>query len=150
MKNVLMIFGAVLIVVCLPMIFLVMHDARVETYTQAFTGITTGAAETTSNATLALALYDNSITSVTGISSNITGDLPTASGYNSVSKFLDISGLVVSQTRTLSIDYEIDSTVLSEFPSASAFLSVFVYLIIFGILGVIAGAIYGMFRSTRG
>jgi hypothetical protein len=148
MKNVLIIFGAVLVVIALPLIFGVLHDARVDDTTNSFTTITTGVAETSSNVTLALPLYNDSITSVTSITSNVTTDAPTASDYNSVSRLLSFTGLVTGTTRTVTIEYEIDSAVLGELPSASIFLSVFAYFIIFGILGLIAGAIYGMFKDV--
>jgi hypothetical protein len=148
MKNVLTIFGAVLVVVCLPLIFHVLHDARVDINTESHTTLVTGVAETTSNVTLGQPLFGDAVTGVTSISSNNTLDTPTAYSYNTVSRLLTISGLVVGATRTLTIDYEIASESLAELPSAGAFIPIFAYLIIFGILGLIAGAIFGMFRGV--
>lgn len=146
MKNVLLLFGALLLVICMPLFWDGLHDARVDRFEEAYTSVTTGAGVTTVNITLSQDLWNDSATSVKQVSSNTTGDIPTAIGYNAVSHTLTLSGLVESSTRSLLVNYEIASTSISELQSIDAFMVVIAVFIVLGVLGIIAAAVYGFFR----
>jgi len=143
MKSLIIVFGTFLLLVALPYAFQAVDDAITESYTQSISGVTTGAGEYTENITLSRSIYNNDTTSITSISSNITSDSPTAAGYNTVSRQLEVSGLDASQTRTLAVNFLIESTVI---PAGSVmFLTLYRWFLVFMIIGMAGGAIYAFF-----
>ena len=144
MKSLIIIFGALLLIIGLPAFFTSVNDAQVQEYTQTFAGVTTGAAVYSANVTLSEDLHNDSVISVTDSSSNITSDSPSAGPYNSVSGVLTVNGLDASQMRTLSITYEIASTLLAS--GMGIFFTMSIWFWLFAIIGMIAGAIYAFFN----
>jgi len=146
MKSLFICFAALFLIIALPWVFQSIDDAFTEEYAETFAGVVTGSGVYTANVTLAAATWNDSLTSVTEISSNITGsDAPSASAYNTVSRILSVNGLDESQTRTLSVTFLIDSTSLPEF--FSTFLMLFRWFYMFMILGMAGGAIYAFIQS---
>lgn len=143
MKSLIIIFGALLLIIATPFVFTAIDDAITQEYTQSISGVTTGAGTYSTNVTMGRSIYNDDSESVSGITSNVSSDTPTASSYNSVSKALEVSGLDASQIRTLTIDFQIDSTVLPT--GAVAFLTLLRWFWIFTIVGTISGAIYAFF-----
>lgn len=143
MKSLIIVFGAILLIIATPFVFTALDDALTQEYIQSFAGVDTGAGVNTANFTLGRSLYNDDTTSVSSVSSNITPDTPSAASYNSVSKLLVVSGLEESQSRTLTVEFMIDSTTLPS--GASAILTLTRWFWIFTILGMIGGAIYAFF-----
>lgn len=143
MKSLFIVFGALMLVIALPVFFLSNHDAQTQDYTQTFAGVSTAAGVYSANVTLGQDVYDDSLVGITSITSNITGDSPTAAAFNSVSRVTTVNGLTADTIRTLSVTYEIDSTIVPA--GVSAFFSISNWFYIFAILGMIAGAIYAFF-----
>ena len=132
-----------LLIIATPSVFNAIDNAITQDYTQSISGITTDASEYSANTTLGRSIYNDDTTSISGISSNVSSDSPTASSYNSVSKVLLVSGLDESETRTLTIEFVIDSTVLET--GAIAFITLLRWFWIFIIVGMCGGAIYAFF-----
>ena len=147
MKSLIIVFAALLVIIAFPLLFDSIDDARVDHFTQNVAGLTTGAGGYTSNATLSRALYDDDAANVVSVTSNTTADSPSADSYNSVSRLLIIGGLVASTTRTISITYEIDSTVLDDYVGMGVFLTLFIWLVVFIVLGLLVGAVYAFFQT---
>lgn len=143
MKSLLIVFGAFLMIICLPAFFQATHDARVESATETFAGVTTGAGVYSANVTLAQEAYDDTVNAVDSISSNVTADTPAASTYNSTSRVLLVTGLAPSVTHTLTVNYDVTTTLLPI--GMSVFLTVVNWFYIFAILGMLGGAIYAFF-----
>lgn len=76
--------------------------------------VTTGAAATTANVTLASDLFRDNVAEVITITSNRTGESPVATSYTAASNKLLVSALDAGQTRTLTINYyaETDNTAM--------------------------------------
>ena len=148
MKGVFILLGALLLIILSPFAISSVHDARVTTYEESFTTITTAAGVTSANVTLSLDLFANSIANVTSETSNISGDLPSSSNYTSAIDRLTVGGLLASSTRTLVIEYEIANPDLAEdLPSMDAILLVTIFLYFIMILGLIAAAIWSYFKG---
>lgn len=147
MKSLVIVFAALLVVVSFPFLFRAVENARVDQVTQTFSGLTTGAGGYTSNATLSIGLYSANITQVRSISSNVSADSPSAASYSSASRLLTINGLVPSTTRTVSIVYNISSSIVADYIGISAFLTFYVWLIVFICLGLLVGAVYAFFQN---
>lgn len=111
---------------------------RTEDTTESF-AVTTAAAQTTANVTLANDLFQNDVAEVITITSNITGEAPIATSYTSATKVLLLSALNASATHTIIINYlaETDSTVIR---SVGAFLGVI----------IIGALIIGIFQGSKG
>lgn len=144
MKSLFIVYAAIFMIIAIPFVFSEIDEALTEETTQNFAGVTTAAGIYAANVTLGEALWNNSRTSVSSVSSNLSGyDTPSTSYYNTVSHALEVSGLDASQTRTLSVDFKIDSTTL---PSGFAtFLVLFRWWYLFMGLGTAGGAIYAFF-----
>lgn len=140
MRSVVVIFAAILIIVCFSYILEGLHDCRVDEYTQSFTEITTAAGVTSANITLSQTLYDSSVTNVTSISSNLTGDSPSADNYTSVGRTLLVGGLASDTQRTLSVVYEVSDPDLAGMPIGPLLIMAGLFLIVI-ILGLFSGAI---------
>ncbi len=141
MKSLLIVFGALLLIIQLPLLFGSIHDARVDDYTQSVAGVVTAAGIYAANVTLSQELWSGSV-SLVDVSSNLSSDSPSADSYNSVSGVLLVGGLDAGKTRTLEIVYDIESAILSEHTGASTFLALFFWFILFLFLGLVGSAIY--------
>ena len=121
------IFYAFLIIMVAAVLFMIpvdqgIYDFRTMLRTDTF-NYETGAAETTANVTLSNILYDDD-TDTIDILSSISDDVPLFSSYNSTVRLLDMTDLAVSENRTLTVTYDIDSlggsdavnTLLDRFP----------------------------------
>lgn len=146
MKNVLVVCAAALIVITFPFLFKSIHDARMDTYSQSFASITTGAGTNSANVSLALALYNDSIINVDSCSSNLSGDSPTAAGYTTTGKVLGLSGLLESSTRTLTVNYGVASESIADLPNGSSILVFLIYFFLLAVIALIAGALWNVFR----
>lgn len=147
LKGVFILLGALLLIILSPFVISSAHDARVTTFEQSYSEVSTPAAVTSANITLSYDLYADAVANVVSSTSNITGDTPSASAYVSVSRQLTVSGLASNTSRTLTVDYEIADPALAELPTIDAILLVAVFLYFIAILGLIAGAIYSYFRQ---
>jgi len=109
---------------------------RTEDTTQSF-AVSTGAGQTTANVTLSSDLFQDDVSEVVSISSNIS-ESPAATNYTASTKVLLVSALTASQNRTLSINYYADSesTIMQ---AVGPFLGVL----------IIGGLIFGIFISMR-
>lgn len=143
MKSLLIVFGALLLIIATPFVFTAIDSAITDEYSQSISGVTTSAGEYAANVTLGRSVYNDDDSSVTSISSNTSTDTPSAASYNSVSKSLEVSGLDESITRTLTIEFLIDSTTLDA--AAMVFFPLLRWFWIFTIMGMIVGAIYAFF-----
>ena len=143
MKSLMIVFGALLLIIATPFVFTAIDDAITQEYTQSVAGLVTGAGEYTSNCTLGRSVYNDDTESVLSITSNVTADTPTAASYNSVSRLLTVSGLDQNSTRTLSVEFMIDSTTLPA--GGAAFLTLIRWFWVFIIIGMVGGAIYAFF-----
>lgn len=141
MKSLIVVFGALLLLISLPLIFTALDDAQTESTTDSFALLPLGSG----NATVILGqeTYNDVVGSVTSITSNRTGDSPSALTYNSGSRALVVTGLGDTGNRTLTVNYKIDSTGLPS--GAAVFLTVMRWFWIFAILGFLGGAVYAFF-----
>ena len=145
-KIVMTIIGVVILFIMFPMLMTSIDAFQTAEYTETESGVTTGAGVTTANVTLNKELWQDDEGNVTSITSNITGESPTADSYVTTTKLLTVAGLDVSETRTLIITYEYESlsdtyTGLKEFTRLSPFL------IMVAILFVVLGGTYKAFKS---
>lgn len=143
MKSVVIIFAALLMTIATPFVNVSINDAVTEETTQSFAGVSTASGIYAANVTLSRDIYDDDTQAVTGITSNRSDDSPTAYSFNSVSRALEISGLVDNVTRTLTIAVDIDSTSMPD--GSAAFWLMMRWFWIFAIIGYTCGAIYAFF-----
>lgn len=142
MKSLIIIFGAMLLIIATPFVFTAITDAITQEYTQTISGIVTGDLYA-ANATLGRAIYNNDTSSVVSIASNHTADSPTASAYNLTTRALEVSGLSANTTRSLTVVYDITSTII---PGGSALvIGLLRWFWVFVIIGLCGGAIYAFF-----
>lgn len=145
MKSLVVAFGAAFLLILFPAIFGRLIDAQTDDYTQNFAGVSTGAGEYSANFTLSQDLFEDNTVSVSSISSNISGDSPSASAYNSVSRVLTAGGLQESQTRTISVTYDIEDPSLPA--GVVVFLQIFIWFFMLIDLGLLVGSVYAFFES---
>ena len=107
--------------------------------------ITTGAGVTTGTISLSPALYNDDITSVTGISSSYGSDTPSASSYNGATDILTVGGLAESQTRTITVEYVYEAT--SDYTGLTSFVRLAPMLLFMAIIGVIIGALWNTLKG---
>jgi len=106
------IFSAFLVIVTAAILFMLpltsgVYDFRTDLNEDTF-NYETGGAETTANVTLDKAVYDDDTDTIT-ILSDLSTDSPLFSTYNTSTRLLDITGLTVSENRTLTVAYDVDA-----------------------------------------
>lgn len=143
MKSVIVSFAAILLIIALPFVYQSIDNAVTDELTQNFAGIDTAAGVFTANVTLGKDIFRDDVGKVKEVSSNITSDVPSAYSFNKVSRALEVSGLEEDNSRTLSVNYYIDSVTLEDF--AITIFSLFRWFYLFVILGMAGGAIYAFF-----
>lgn len=92
--------------------------------------IITGGAATTGNITLGNPLYDANLDNISEITSSLTADDPAPSVYDEDTDTLTVSGLEVSQSRTITVTYSTERTdsVLSTLRPFVPFLVLLMFL----------------------
>lgn len=143
MKSIIICFAAILLTIGLPFVYNSIDNALTQEYDQTFAGVNTAAGAYAVNVTLGRDIYNDDSVSILDISSNISTDTPSAASFNSVSRALEVGGLDQSQTRTLAVNYLIDSTTLVE--GMTTFLILFRWFYLFILIGMAGGAIYAFF-----
>ena len=141
MMTIGMIFVVLIIIMVvmpfLPGVFDAVHDAKAGTDVVS-ANITTAAGSHSSTITLVNPLYLDSLAYVNTISSNNTGDSPTATAYNTNTQVLTIGGLVANVSHLITVNHEYDQT--EEFTGTGQTLAIapaFILLAIIGILIVV-------------
>ena len=145
MKSLIIVFASLFLLIATPTVFDALDGALTEEYTQSIAGVATATGNYTANVTLGQSVYNNTASSITGISSNITSDTPTAASYNSTSKSALISGLEGNTSRTLTLAFLIDNPDLDD--GMSVFIHLLRWFYIFIIVGLSGGAIYAFFQT---
>ena len=104
------IFGVIILAVSIPFFINSCDDFQTDNYDYAEAGVETGVGVTTGSVTLPLALFDDDVTNVNSITSNVTTDTSvTATGYTAATSVLAVSGLTASSNRTLTVNYKTDA-----------------------------------------
>lgn len=106
------VFYSFLVVLSVVILFMLpitegVYDFRTDIKEDSFYA-TTGAAETTTNVILRKEIYEDDTTTVS-ISSDLYTDLPALVSYNTTTRLMNISGLSISNNRTLTVTYDYDS-----------------------------------------
>ena len=133
-------FGVILLFNFFPTVTDSTHDLQVDADVQIEAAVTTGAAELTADVVLDEELWKSRTTSVTSITSDNGGDTPVADSYVEATQTLTVSGLVESDTRELTITYEYDA--LTDYTMMGMLVSWSPVLLLFGILGLVAGSLW--------
>jgi len=138
------IFGVILLFNFMPNLTNSTHDLQTDAATQAFPAVTTGAGETAADVVLTKDPYQDRTTSITGITSDNVLDVNplVAATYTTATNTLHVTGLVASQSRTLTIAYETDA--LSDFTMMGTIVGWTPVLIVIAVLAVIGGTIMAL------
>lgn len=142
MKTVALLIGAVLLVLLMPAAITSIDDFRQSDYENQF-DVTTGVGETSASVNLSQELFGDETANAV-VTSNITSDAPIASSYVGSTQTLTITGLAASETRRLTVDFKIDA--LTDYFGAATGAQVWPLMLILGVLGVVAAAIYSAVR----
>jgi len=137
--GILAILMIIITVAFLPDLFESVHDARAGSDTVS-ANVTTTAGDNDATITLIRSLYNDSLASVTSISSNVTADTPVATNYVDASKTLTVGGLQASKGHMLTVVHEYDQT--DEFTGAGPSLAIMPTLVILGIIGIAGALMY--------
>lgn len=65
-------------------------------------------ATTTANVTLLKSVYDDDVSTIS-VTSDLFTDSPAVAGYHTATRVVDITGLTISQNRTLTVAYDYDA-----------------------------------------
>jgi hypothetical protein len=142
------IFNGFLIILVAVLLFMLpftgaIYDFRTEVEEDTF-NYATAANVTTGNVTLQEEVYDDD-TDTIGISSDLTGDVPLFSAYNTTTRLLDMTGLLESSNRTLTVEY--DTNALSDNAALDTLLSWVPYIWIMLVCGLPIAALYVYIRG---
>lgn len=142
MKTVALMIGAIILMLLMPATIESIDNFRLTDQVDIF-DTTTGVADTDSEVTLSQELFGGETRNAT-VTSNVTADAPIASSYVSATRVLTVTGLEASESHRLTITYKIDG--LTQYWGAGTGARVWPIMLILGVLGVIAGAVYNATR----
>jgi len=142
MKPVTLLLGAVVIILMMAAVLTAVDNFRMTEYEESHV-VTTGGAETSKTVTLSQELFSDETYNAV-VSSNVTADAPIPSSYASATQALTVTGLEASETRLLTITYQIDA--LEDYFGASLGARVWPLMLVLGVIGVIVGAVYNATR----
>lgn len=145
MRALIILFGAALLIICFPVILSSILDAKTDSYEQTF-HIATAAGVTTSNVTLGLDLYGDSLGNIESFTSNSTTDTPSGDVYYDATNQLTVGGLTANVTRALAVTYRYQTTSISDFTTAEYLFDILLWFMALGILTLIAA---GLFRAFK-
>lgn len=143
MKTAALMIGAILVILLMPATLLSIDDFRMADFQNEY-NVATGAGENTTSVTLSQELYGDETRNAI-VTSNVTADAPIASSYTSSSRALLVTGLAASESRRLTVDYQIDA--LEDYWGAGLGSRVWPLFLILGVLGIVAGAVYNATRK---
>ena len=143
MRSVAILLGVVVIMLLSPAIIDSVADFRTDEYTAQY-DMTTSVNETDTDITLTEAVFGNATANIE-VSSNVTADAPVASAYVSATKIVTISGLEDDTSHRLTLIYPV--TGLGDYIGAGVGAGALPLLLILGLFGLIAAAVYS---GTRG
>ena len=141
-------FGVILLFAAMPTFMGSLDEVKVDPVTQAFETVTTGVGELTADVVLTQDLYGNRTTSVNTVTSDNVLDTPVASTYASATNTLTVSGLVASDTRTITVNYNVDA--LSDWTMMSMLIGWAPALFVIGVFALIGGTIFAATRHGAG
>ena len=104
----------------------------------------TGGAETTANVSLHTPIYDDD-TNTVAIFSDLATDIPLFAAYNTTTRLLDMTGLVVASNRTLRVFYDVNS--LADHDALDTFIGWIPFIWIILICVMPLAGIYAIFRG---
>lgn len=144
------IFTGFLIILVSVLLFLLpitgaIYDFRTDVEEDTFNWAT-NATLTTANVVLQEPVYDDD-TDTIEISSDIAGDAPAFSAYNTTTRVLDITGLAVSENRTLTVEY--DTNALSDNAALDTLLGWVPYIWLMMVCGLPIAALYIIIRGRN-
>jgi len=144
MKSLMLLLGACVIILLLAAVVVGVQDFRSEDYTEAHGVVTTAAGVTSANITLTQDLFMDRTSEVQSVTSNLTSDVPLSASYTSATNRLLVSGLVASETRTITVVYKIGR--LDDYYAVEMASRTLLTFLILGVIGLAAGAVY---QATR-
>jgi hypothetical protein len=145
LKSIFSVFVALFLAFALPKVLSLYNESCSDQLTTTFAGLSTAPGIYSANLTLPKPIFRNSLVAITDVSSNISSDIPSAYAYNTLSHLLTINGLQQNQTRTASVTYRIVSTTIE--PFMVDVIGLFLWLYIFAVIGIWAGAVYSFFTN---
>lgn len=143
MKPVMYILGSIFIILMLAATLTGINDFRGEDCEEIHNSVSTAVGVSSANITLAQDLLDDD-TSYVSISSNNTSDAPIPYSYTDAFDRLLITGLQANAARQLTITYTISR--LSNYWAVDTASKTLPILLILGVIGIIAGAVYSATR----
>ncbi len=132
----------IIVMMFLPDLTASTHDTLTDSYTET-ANVTTGAAETTGQMTLANELYNDDVAYVTSLGSSRGTDNPVASSYSPTSGNLTISGLDANTWRTMTTIYDAEAT--GDYTGLKPGLQMMPTLILLSVIAISVAAIWRVF-----
>jgi hypothetical protein len=146
MKAALAIIGVVIILILFGTMMSGINDAQTLERTDTFVGVVTGGGITEADVVLVADPFNNSILSVTSLTSNEVLDGPLPDSYVTGTNTLTVRGLNASDTRTLTVVYDYGSLT----GSVGTFLGMIPIFVAIAAVLIIIGAGIAVFASRRG
>ena len=144
-KTVIGIIAIAVLMMMFPFVMSATHDLQTDDISDAFAGVTTGAAITEADVVLTYDTFHSTNADVGTITSDNGNDTPVAGTYVASTKTLTVTGLEAEGTRTLTVPYENDA--LEDYTGMGALVAFTPLLIWLSILAAVLGGMYVSFKS---
>jgi len=143
------IFYSFLVIVAAAILFLLpVSDAvyafRTTVRTDVFPGEATGGGDSTAAVVLLKDVYEDDTTTIEPTSS-LSTDIPAYLSYNTTNRELTVSGLTVSENRTIYVDYTIDALAMTGALSTLADRLPWIWMLL--VIGFVPAALVAIFMG---
>jgi hypothetical protein len=123
---------------------------KYESYKQLTPTLTTGGGDNDVTLTLVNLPSPNIASAVKVVKSTLPDDMPVVTNYDDLTKVLTVGGLQASQTRSLSVTYQITSNLMETYPYLSTVPAIIIVFMGLGLLGVIIAVLWAAFSGKLG
>lgn len=142
MRSLALLVGAAVVILLLSGVLAAINEFRTTDIEEPY-NVSTGSEETSVDIILVHELFgDNTISAA--VTSNLTGDAPVASAYDSTTRELTVTGLQENNSRRLTIDYETDA--LTDYPAAGLVARMWPLMLGIGVIGLVVAAVISAVR----
>jgi hypothetical protein len=150
MKTFFAFFGIIILCGLMPLGVMGVEGMKYEAYKQLTPTLATGGGDNDVTLTLVNLPSPNTASAIKIVKSTLPDDMPVVTNYNDLTKVLTVGGLEASQSRSISVTYNVTSSLMETYPYLSAVPAIIITFMGLGLLGVIIAVLWAAFSGKLG
>ena len=150
MKTFFAFLGVIILCALMPLAALGLDGMRYESYKQLTPAIATGGGDNDATVTLVNLPSPNAASAIKLVKSSLATDIPVLTAYDDSTKLATVGGLTASESRSITLTYNISSSIVESYPFFASFPSIGIVLLGIALLSVIIAVVVAAFSGKLG